>query len=95
MLPWKRKEVYMGMSQEECFQIRDKLDAAGIQSEYKVVGHSLLGVSGGGRKDGGDRPGAALPICKKRGLRESAERCSDIKKAGIARFFYEGVTRVI
>lgn len=55
MLPWKRKEVYMGMSQEECFQIRDKLDAAGIQSEYKVVGHSLLGVSGGGRKDGGDR----------------------------------------
>lgn len=55
MLPWKRREVFMGMSQADCFAVRERLEDAGIEYEYKMVGHGLLGISGGGRRDAGDR----------------------------------------
>ena len=54
MLPWKRREVFMGMSQADCFAARDRLETAGVEYEYKIVGHSLLGTGGNGKRNAGD-----------------------------------------
>lgn len=42
ILPWKRKEVYMGFDMQQFNRVLDVLSAAKIKYKYSTVSHSIF-----------------------------------------------------